>query len=136
MLDMGSSGRRLCFRNLHRLGMIGQCVTRCVRPASGPEIGSMSKDIKASRRMTAACLIVLVALCSTRAHADQREDFLAARTRECPRCDLAGVNFKRRDLSGVDLTGANLRDANFHDARLVGARLAGADLTGANTKCH
>jgi uncharacterized protein YjbI with pentapeptide repeats len=80
----------------------------------------------------AACLIVLAALSSTLAHADQRADFLAGSTRECQRCDLAGVNFKRRDLSGVDLTGANLKDANFHDARLAGARLAGADLTGAN----
>src|SRR2546428_12127537 len=62
----------------------------------------------------------------TAAHADQREDFLAGRTRECPRCDLSGLNFKRRDLSGADLAGANLKDANFHDARLAGARLAGA----------
>ena len=58
--------------------------------------------------------------------------FLAGRTRECPRCDLAGADFKRRELSGADLSGANLKDANLHDARLAGARLAGADLSGAN----
>src|ERR1044071_7512435 len=90
--------------------------------ASGAKIGSMSRDITASRGMMAACLILLAALSSTPAHADQRADFLAGRTRECPRCDLAGGNFKRRDLSGADLTGAILKDTNFHDARLAGAR--------------
>src|SRR3977135_3720958 len=132
MLNIGSSGRCLCWGNLHRPDMIGQCAPGALRPTSGPEIGSMSKGIKAPRRTTAACMIVLAALSSTLAHADQREDFLAGRTRECSRCDLAGMNFKRRDLSGADLTEANLRAANLHDARLVGARLAGADLTGAN----
>ena len=94
----------------------------------------MSEDGKVPRprRATAACLIVLAALSAASAHADQRADFLAGRTRECPRCDLAGMNFKRRDLTGADLTGANLKNANFHDARLTGARLAGADLTAAN----
>jgi Pentapeptide repeats (8 copies) len=66
------------------------------------------------------------------ARADQREDFLAGRVKECPGCDLSGANFKRRDLTGANLAGANLRDANFHDARLIGAKLAGADFSGAN----
>src|ERR1041384_1804918 len=44
------------------------------------------------------------------AWADQREQFLAGKTRDCPRCDLSGQNFKRRDLSGADLTGANLNN--------------------------
>ena len=73
----------------------------------------MSSDITASSGMLAACLILLAALSSTPAQADQRADFLAGRTRECPRCDLAGGNFKRRDLSGADLTGANLKDTIF-----------------------
>ena len=91
----------------------------------------MSRVIECSApgRTIAAALIALAALSSNPAHGDQRADFLAGRTRECPRCDLAGMNFKRRDLSGADLTGANLREANFHDARLTGARLAGANLT-------
>ena len=36
--------------------------------------------------MMAACLVVVAALSSTLAHADQRADFLAGRTRECQRC--------------------------------------------------
>src|SRR3982074_1968829 len=132
MLNIGSSGRCLCWGNLHRPDMIGQCAPGALRPTSGPEIGSMSKGIKAPRRTTAACMIVLATLSSTLAHADQREDFLAGRTRECSRCDLAGMNFKRRDLSGADLTEAKLRASNLHDDRLVGARLAGRDLSGAD----
>src|SRR5437763_1734743 len=77
-------------------------------------------------------LLLIATFTLAPARADQRADFLAGRTRDCRRCDLAGLNFKRRDLSGADLTGANLRDTNFHDAKLVGARLAGADLTAAN----
>src|SRR5262245_14725884 len=95
----------------------------------------MNEGGEASRWRRAAVLIAsILTMASTvaPARADQREDFIAGRTRECPRCDLAGASFKRRDLSGVDLTGANLREANLHDARLVGARLAGADLSGAN----
>src|SRR5262245_39026590 len=77
---------------------------------------------------------LILALCveAGDARADPREDFLAGRSKACPRCDLSEMNFKRRDLTGVDLTGANLKQANFHDAKLAGARLAGADLTDAN----
>ena len=67
------------------------------------------------------------------AQADERADFLAGLTRDCPRCDLAGVNFKRRDLSGVNLSGAdltravlagtNLRRANMYETKLDGAVL-------------
>src|ERR1700746_2635761 len=88
--------------------------------------------ISRSAYRLAAAWIFIAALVPDAACADQRDDFLAERTRDCPRCDLAGMNFKRRDLSGADLTAANLREVNFHDARLVGARLPGADLTGAN----
>ena len=66
------------------------------------------------------------------ARADPRDDFLAHRSRACPKCDPAGVSFTRRDLAGADLAGADLRGANFHDAQLAGAKPAGADLTGAN----
>jgi uncharacterized protein YjbI with pentapeptide repeats len=62
---------------------------------------------KLDRRL-AACLVLAASLAATAVQADQRQDFLAGRTHDCPRCDLAGVNFKRRDLSGADLTGANL----------------------------
>src|SRR5262245_26205848 len=85
-------------------------------------------------RMRPIGLVVGLALAGhvAAARADQREDFLAGRARDCPRCDLSGQTFKRRDLSNADLTGANLKDANLHDTRLVGAKLGGADLTGAN----
>src|ERR1700684_1621764 len=69
----------------------------------------------------AACLSLV--LPAPIARADPRDDFVAGRTRVCPKCDLAGVNLKRRDLTGVDLTGAILRAANLHDAQLAGARL-------------
>src|SRR5262245_20272896 len=80
-----------------------------------------------------AFLAAVIALaCPAAAQADPREDFIAGRTKACPGCDLSGVSFKRRDLSGADLTGARLKDANLHDARLTGAKLASADLTNAN----
>ncbi len=62
-------------------------------------------------------ILLAMVLAAGGARADQREDFLAGKTRSCPRCDLTGQNFKRRDLTGADLTGAKLKDANFHDAR-------------------
>src|SRR5215472_2846006 len=77
-----------------------------------------------------AALVVIAAVGAARA--DERADFLAGLTRNCPRCDLSGANFKRHDLAGADLTGAILDGANFHDANLSGAHLAGAHLTAAN----
>src|SRR5262244_1270942 len=86
------------------------------------------------RNMPARLIAILFATLAAAAgaRADPREDFLAGKTRSCPRCDLSGQNFKRRDLANADLTGANLKEANFHDARLTNARLGGADLSGAN----
>lgn len=57
---------------------------------------------------------------------------LVARARNCPGCDLRGVNLKRADLTGANLAGADLSGANLHGARLSGANLAGANLAGAN----
>ena len=37
-----------------------------------------------------------------------RQAFLSGTTKDCPGCDLRGVNLKRRDLSGADLSGADL----------------------------
>lgn len=48
-------------------------------------------------------------------------------TKQCPRCDLSGV-----DLSGTDLSFAVLTGANLSGANLNGANLSNADLTGAN----
>src|SRR5690242_3037355 len=124
MLGIGSPERNLRWRNLHRRAMIGQCAhakSDLRMPAvRAPGMNRVSECL-VSGRIIAAALIALATFSSNPAHGDQRADFLAGRTRECPRCDLAGMNFKRRDLSGADLTGANLREANFHDAKLTGA---------------
>src|SRR6266568_2023029 len=64
--------------------------------------------------------------------ADPAADLLAGRSKDCPKCDLAGANLKRLDLKEADLAGANLARANLHRANLAGANLAGANLTGAN----
>src|ERR1700694_4704891 len=85
--------------------------------------GMMKAPAAGRWRRVALAALLATAVQTTIVRADQREDFLAGRTRECPRCDLAGANFKRRDLTGADLTGANLKDANLHDARLAGGRL-------------
>jgi uncharacterized protein YjbI with pentapeptide repeats len=52
-----------------------------------------------------ACLSI--ALSNGIARADPRDDFIAGRTRDCRKCNLAGADFKRRDLAGVDLAGAD-----------------------------
>ena len=69
------------------------------------------------------CIAVVVAITPAPApvRAGERDDFVAGRTRACAHCDLAGANFKRRDLAGADLSGANLKGANLHDAKLTGA---------------
>ena len=74
----------------------------------------------------AAAAASLAALLATGvARADPRDDFLARRSRTCQKCDLAGANFKRRDLTGVNLAGANLNDATFHDFARRGRRQGG-----------
>jgi uncharacterized protein YjbI with pentapeptide repeats len=76
-------------------------------------------------RAAKLCLAVCLGLAylAAPACAGQREDFLAGRTRDCPRCELAGVNLKRRDLAGADLTGADLKQATLHDAKLTNQSL-------------
>ncbi len=61
--------------------------------------------------------------------------------RNCPDCNLAGVDLKKArlveanlmgaDLSGADLSGANLRRANLTGANLSGAKLITTNLSGA-----
>lgn len=62
--------------------------------------------------------------------------------RNCPDCNLSGVdlsnaqlnhaNLAGANLSGVDFTNANLRQANLMGANLSGAKLIRANLPGAN----
>jgi uncharacterized protein YjbI with pentapeptide repeats len=66
------------------------------------------------------------------ARAQDAEAFLAGKTKDCPGCNLAGAQLKRRNLGGANLSGANLAGASFHRAVLRGANLSGADLTEAN----
>src|SRR5262249_5244663 len=93
-------------------------------------VSSVQKSAAMVRSTSAGLIAILFAtgLAAGSARADQREDFLAGKTRSCPRCDLSGQNFKRRDLANADLTGANLKDANFHDARLANPQLGGGAL--------
>ena len=50
--------------------------------------------------------------------ADAAALFLAGKTKDCPRCDLAGASLKRRNLAGANLAGANLVGASFHRAEI------------------
>lgn len=60
------------------------------------------------------------------------KDKIVERAKDCPGCDLRGVNFKRANLRGANLSGADLTGANLHAADLSEANLAGAKLTKAN----
>ena len=66
------------------------------------------------------------------AYDDPRAAFLAGQAIDCPACDLAGVDLRRRDFSGANLAGADLEGAVLHRAVLRGANLEGANLLGAN----
>ena len=73
---------------------------------------------------------------------EEREHALISLARNCPDCDLAGVdlveaqlvaaNLAGANLAGADLRSANLRRANLAGAKLTGAKLAGTNLAGAN----
>ena len=61
------------------------------------------------------------ALAAPGAWADQRDDFLAGRTKMCAGCDLTGANFKRRDLTGADLTGVTWQNTRCPDLSYASA---------------
>ena len=85
------------------------------------------------RYVIAIALVAAAAAFSCEAaRAQDAAAFLAGQTRDCPGCNLAGAQLKRRNLAGANLAGANLAGAVFHRAVLRGANLSGADLTGAN----
>jgi uncharacterized protein YjbI with pentapeptide repeats len=67
------------------------------------------------------------------------EDVLKSllQSKECPGCDLSGINLEKADLVGANLEGAkliqtNLRAANLEDANLVRAYMIVANLQNAN----
>src|SRR6516165_9683142 len=97
-----------------------------LRPVSMP---SRTRSSEAMTRRLAVLALGLLPVFSTAGRAaDPVGDLLAGRTKECPKCELAGANLKRLDLSGADLPGANLAGANLHRANLAGANLAGAEM--------
>lgn len=78
---------------------------------------------------------------------EEKTHTLIQLARNCPECNLYGIDLKnaalgganlaKANLAGADLSGANLSRANLGGANLAGARLvntdlAGADLTGSN----
>ncbi len=73
---------------------------------------------------------------------EEKEHNLVSLARNCPDCDLAGVNLvdaqliaanlAGTNLSGADLRSANLRRANLAHANLRGAKLMGTNLAGAD----
>jgi len=66
------------------------------------------------------------------AEASPAQRFLAGLSNDCPGCELAGADLRRRDLSDAKLSGANLTRAVLHRAKLRNADLSGAKLVEAN----
>ena len=66
------------------------------------------------------------------ANASAREVFLAGESIDCPGCNLAGADLRRRNLAGANLSGANLERAVLHRTVLRDADLSAANLTQAN----
>lgn len=57
---------------------------------------------------------------------------LLSLARNCPDCDLAGIELVDAQLVAANLAGANLSGANLSGAQLMGTNLAGANLRGAD----
>ncbi len=104
-------------------------------PAENDFESSASFDLVATTpavRVTPDWVVPAVAGATIPSANDQRASFVAGMTNDCPGCDLAGLSFKRRDLTGADLAGANLEEVSFYRTVLRGADLSGARLTRAN----
>jgi len=63
--------------------------------------------------------------------AEDKDHTMIQLARNCPDCNLAGVDLKKAQLIGANLAGANLSGANLSGANLRRADLTGADLSGA-----
>jgi len=66
------------------------------------------------------------------ADASPAQRFLTGLSNDCPGCELAGADLRRRDLTDAKLSGANLTRAVLHRANLRNADLSGATLEEAN----
>jgi hypothetical protein len=63
----------------------------------------------------------------------EKSSDIANLARDCPDCNLAGVNLTKAQLIGANLAGADLSGADLSGANLRRANLTGANLTG--SKC-
>jgi uncharacterized protein YjbI with pentapeptide repeats len=63
--------------------------------------------------------------------AEDKDHTMIQLARNCPDCNLAGVDLKKAQLIGANLAGANLSGADLSGANLRRADLTGADLSGA-----
>lgn len=68
---------------------------------------------------------------SKRQTKNNKRDDLIRIARNCPDCNLEGINLKDARLIGANLKGANLAGADLSGANLRRADLTGANLTGA-----
>ena len=53
-------------------------------------------------------------------------------SKDCPDCNLSGINLQSHNLSEADMTGANLSEANLSEANLESADLTDAKRDGIN----
>lgn len=63
--------------------------------------------------------------------AEERKNRIIRLAKNCPGCNLSGVDLQGAQLNKANLTGANLQGVNLTNAELRQANLQGADLTGA-----
>ena len=82
------------------------------------------RKIVAMRILTIAFTTVLLLVIS-----GCGQSYNPERDKDCPGCDLIGVQLESANLSGADLAGADLSRASLSYADFTGANLAGADLT-------
>ena len=85
------------------------------------------RKIVAMRILTIAFTTVLLLVIS-----GCGQSYNPERDKNCPACDLIGVQLESANLAGADLAGADLDGANLSGVYLFRANLTGANLTRAN----
>lgn len=110
---------------------------RVLDPASGKDMvnafaSSAQLEVVARRPYAATAAATAAPAAAIAADASPAQRFLAGLSNECPNCDLAGADLRRRDLTDANLAGADLTRAVFHRANLRNADFTGAKLEEAN----
>jgi len=88
------------------------------------------------QNLTLAVVVILSATLSPSYAFKQSDLEQLLRTKQCPRCNLSGVDFEgnwhlvNANLEKANLAGANLTGIDLEKANLAGANLTGSDLTG------